>query len=206
MKLAILGASGHGEVVADAAELLGFEISFYDDSYPSKSRVGVWIVNGTSKDLVKDQSKFNGAIVAIGDNQVRKSKIEYLKEKGLTLQTLIHPSSIVSRRANVKSGTVILAGSVVNSSAYIGEGCIINSNATIEHDCVIREFSHISPSVAIAGGAKISASVWVGIGSCTKQLIEIGDNSIIGAGSNVLKNIEPNVLAYGNPAKKIKEL
>ena len=203
-KIAIFGASGHGKVVADLAELCGFEVVFFDDSFPQKNRIEHWLVIGTFDELIKRQDEFEYSIVAIGDNRVRNEKSCHLESEGFNLPVLIHPSAIVSRYAEIALGSVILANTVINAFARIGKNCIINSAVVVEHDCQLGDGVHLSPKVALAGGTIVQDLVWIGIGSVTRQLTRVGKNSIIGANSSVITNIPPNVIAFGSPAK-IKE-
>ena len=207
-ELAIVGASGHGKVIADIAEQLGFTVKFYDDAYPSKTHIEHWPIHGTCVDLIALKNTYTSdnhdVVVAIGNNEIRQQKIKLLQQNSFNLITLIHPTAIISQYAEVAPGTVIFAGAIINAFANVGVGCIINTAAVIEHDCSIDDFSHICPNVALAGGVSVGAKSWVGIGSQVKQLITIGDNCLIGAGSTVVKNIPDNVTAFGSPAVVIK--
>lgn len=203
-ELAIVGASGHGKVVADIAEQLGFIVKFYDDAYPNKTYIEHWPIDGSCADLIalnKVGNKRNiNAIVAIGNNQIRQQKVELLKQNSFNLITLIHPKAVISQYATIAQGSVVFAGATINAFANIGVGCIINTSAIIEHDCAIGDFTHICPNTALAGGVIVGSKSWVGIGSQIKQLIVIGDNCMIGAGSTVVKNLPNNVTAFGSPA------
>ena len=203
--LAILGASGHGKIIADIAEQLGFSVSFYDDAYPNKKNIEYWSVVGTFSDLLNVPSNNMNVAVAIGHNNTREEKIKTLAKNGYTLPILIHPSAIISKYAQIDSGSVIAANAVINAFAVIGRGCIINTSAIIEHDCKIGDFTHICPGTSLAGGVYVGRSSWVGIGSKVKQLINIGDNTLIGAGSLVVKDIPSGVIAYGSPCIKVSE-
>lgn len=202
--LVILGASGHGKVIADIAEQLGYTVNFYDDAYPNKTYIEHWPIQGTCADLIalknKSTSFGNDVVVAIGNNQIRQQKIQLLKQNDFNLPSLFHPTSVVSKYANVAEGCVIFGSAVINAFAKVGVGCIINTAAVVEHDCIIGDFTHISPNAALAGGVTVGSKSWVGIGSQVKQLVTIGDNCLIGAGSNVVKNIPDNVTAFGSPA------
>lgn len=197
--VAIVGASGHGKVVAETAELLGYEISIYDDAYSTRKNLEHWPVKGTVQDLIQKKDKNANVIVAIGDNVIRKNISERLKCNGLNLITLIHPTAILSKYVTIGSGTFINAGAVINSFALVGDCCIINTNSVIEHDCQIGAFSHISPNATLAGGVIVGETTWIGMGSNIKQLVQVGSNSVIGAGSLVLNDITNNVVAYGVP-------
>jgi sugar O-acyltransferase (sialic acid O-acetyltransferase NeuD family) len=199
-RLAILGASGHGKVIADLAEQLGYIVQFYDDAYPNKSMIEHWPIEGTFDDLLLLDSTQVDVVVAIGHNQTRQQKITLLLDEGFTLPTLVHLSATVSQYSKIQQGSVVFAGAVVNAFAHIGKGVIINSSAVVEHDCLIGDFSHICPNAALAGGVIVGTGCWLGIGSQVKQLVELGDHCFVGAGSTVLKNIPSHVTAFGSPA------
>jgi len=203
-QLAIVGASGHGKVVADLAETLGYKVTFYDDAYPSISNIEHWLVNGTLNDLLLSGKNSTFVFVAIGNNAIRESKLQLLCKHGFSVVSLIHPFSVISNYATIKLGCVVLSNAVINAFAQIGVGCIINSGAIIEHDCHISNYVHVSPNAALAGGVTIGNRSWIGIGANIKQLVVIGSDSIIGSGSSVIKNVPSNVIAFGSPAIVIK--
>lgn len=206
-KLAIVGASGHGKVVADIAEQLGFRIKFFDDAYPNKTKIAHWPILGSTFDLIasnyKDAELFNNVVVAIGNNEIRCQKMKQLQDNGFNFTTLIHPSALVSRYAEIENGTVIFPRAVINAFARIGLGAIINTGSIVEHDCIVGDYAHISPSASLSGGVEVGSKSWIGVGSQVKQLVKIGNNTIIGAGSTVLSDISSDVTAVGSPAKVI---
>ena len=205
-ELAIVGASGHGKVIADTAELLGFTVRFYDDAYPDKINIEHWPVYGTCADLIMKANTSGvpvDAIVAIGNNDIRSKKIELLQQNNFQLITLIHPSAVISKHSEIQCGSVVFPGAVINAFARVGLGVIINTGAIIEHDCIIRDHAHISPNASLCGGVEVGCKCWVGVGSQVKQLVRIGNNTIIGAGSTVLDNIPSDVTAVGSPARLI---
>ncbi|MBF4296100.1 acetyltransferase, partial [Vibrio anguillarum] len=152
---AILGASGHGKVIAEMAELNGYsDIHFYDDRWPSLGRIELWQVSGNSETLLKQAQHYANVVVAIGNNATRLEKYNQLVASGASCLPLVHPSAIVSRYANVENGTVVMAGAVINPFSRIGQACIINTAATVDHDCVIEDGVHLSPGVHLAGGVE----------------------------------------------------
>lgn len=199
--LYIIGASGHGKVIADLAELLDYTVYFYDDAYPDKKHIEHWTVLGTFNDLLQLESGKINVAVAIGNNSIRQEKMLLCEKHHYSLPRLIHPSAIISQYAQVGTGTVVLAGAVINAFARIGRGCIINTASVVEHDCIIDDFVHISPNSALAGSVSIGECSWVGIGCQINQLVNIGEHVLVGAGSTVVKNIPANVVAFGSPAK-----
>ncbi len=201
-QLAILGASGHGKVVAEIAELCGWgKIHFFDDAWPEVGQNGLWSVIGKTKDLTDKIKEYDSAIVAIGDNDIRYEKSLFLISKGFKLATLIHPAAIVSQYSNISQGSVVMAGVVINPFSAVGQACIVNTSATIDHDCIIDNAVHISPGVNLAGAVKVGAFSWIGIGATVKQCVQIGTNVVIGAGATVINDVNDDFLVVGTPAK-----
>lgn len=200
-KCAVLGASGHGKVVAEIAELNGYDVCFYDDHFPIKNKIENWVVAGNSQDLIRDLSMYNSVFLGIGDNLIREKKINELKNHNAPLKSLRHPSSVVSAYSKIGPATVIMANAVVNPFSHVGEGSIINTSSTIDHDCVVGNYAHISPGCNLAGGVHVGNFSWIGIGSKVKQLIVIEDHVIVGVGSTVVKNISSNQTVFGCPAQ-----
>ena len=202
MRLAILGASGHGKVVADAAELAGWdEVVFFDDAWPELTKNGPWAVVGDTAALLKDVKGFDGVVVAIGNNRIRQVKQRELAVSGGRLVTVVHPAAVVSEYALVGAGSVVFANAVINACADVGEGCIVNTGAVVEHDCVVGGFAHVSPNAVLAGGVKVGPLAWVGGCASVRQLIEVGEGVVVGMGAVVTKDVPPGVTVVGNPAK-----
>ncbi len=206
-RLAIYGASGHGKVVAEIAELNGWQkIVFFDQNADSIQKNGAWSVEGDLDALLSQRAHFDAVIVAIGNNKIRCDKSAALSKAGFKLTQLIHPSAVVSPYSTVGPGSVIMANAVVNPFSVIGDSVIVNTGAIVEHDCTVHNGVHISPGVSLAGEVTIGEKAWIGIGACVKQQCLIGEESIIGAGSVVIEDIPPHVTVAGVPAKKIKSI
>lgn len=202
-RLAVVGANGHGKVIADLAEQLGYLVSFFDDAYPELKEVEHWSVVGGLSDLVSSSSEFTMASVAIGDSQIRERMLGVIEQAGISLPTLVHPTAIVSSKAVLKEGCQVLPGAIVNAFAQAGRGCIINTGAIVEHDCSLGDFSHVCPGATLGGGVQLGRRVWFGVGSCAKQLVKIGDGTVVGAGSVVVSDIPQEVVAFGSPARVV---
>ncbi|PAA04921.1 UDP-N-acetylgalactosaminyltransferase [Pseudomonas fragi] len=203
-KLAILGAGGHAKVVADTAECCHWEsIEVFDDHWPTARLVGHWPVVGDTNGLLARLQEFDGVIVAIGNNEIRRSKLADLANAGAKLITLIHPSATISRHAKVGKGVVAFAGVVVNPGATIGDGVILNTGCSIDHDCLLDECVHVSPGARLAGTVSVGQLSWIGIGASVKQSIHIGCNVRVGAGAAVVSDIGDDTTVVGVPAKTL---
>ncbi len=204
--LLILGAGGHGKVVADAALMMGKwdEIVFLDDAWPQKLKNGHWDICEKISSMEKLRSRCSYAIVAIGNNQLRLKLQRRLVEAGFEIATIIHPSAQISQFSSIGVGSVVFANAVVNVDAVIGEGVIINTAATIDHDCILSCGVHISPGASLGGGVEVGNFSWIGIGVVVRQLVRIGTDVTVGAGAAVVSDLADGVTAVGVPAHSIE--
>lgn len=203
-KLAILGASGHGKVVADIAECCGWEVAFFDDSKPLGFINLTWPVLGSYQDLIAQLGRFEGVVVAVGNNAIRLARSRSLRDEGASLVTLTHPSACVSRYARMEAGSVIMPSAVINAGARVGLACIVNTGASIDHDCVLADGVHISPGARLAGEVVVGEHSWIGIGASIRQQICIGANAMVAAGAVVVKAVEDNATVAGVPAIRMR--
>jgi len=206
-KLIIIGAGGHGRVVADCAQQQGTysQILFLDDCFDERKENSEWPVIGSVKDFVKfiDEADF---VVAFDGNRLRKKIISQLKQAKANIVSLIHPSAVVSPHTFIGKGVVVFANAVINIGASIADGCIINTAATVDHDCELHLCVHVSPGANIAGGVHISQLSWIGIGSTIVDYITLADNTQVGAGAVVTQSTQANSLYLGVPAKRVRSL
>jgi len=200
--LAILGASGHGRVVADAAlESDWSEVAFFDDAWPEKTACGEWRVIGDSAALTAAFLSYQGVIVGIGNCLYRASKHSALRELGAPLTSIVHPRAHVSRRAELGAGSVLMAQAVVNIGARIGEACIINTGATVDHDCELGFAVHVAPGAHLSGNVTVGDRAWIGVGACIRQGIRIGADATVGAGAVVIDDVLEAAVVFGVPAR-----
>lgn len=202
--LAILGASGHGKVVADTAESCGWAIvEFFDDAWPGRQNNGAWAVTGNTSSLLERIDQFQGVLVAIGNNRIRLDKLLTLQAAGARLITLIHPSATVSRHAYLGAGSVVFAGAVVNADVQVGVGAIFNTSCSVDHDCVLGDAVHISPGARLAGGVQVGDLSWIGIGASVRQLVRIGSRVLVGASAAVVADVADGLTVAGVPARTL---
>lgn len=199
-RLAIVGAGGHGRVVADAALTAGWEaITFYDDEWREMRVTGPWQVAGDPAMLGFDGREHDGTVIAIGDNDARLARVRAVNGHGLV--TIVHAAAVVSPFASIAAGTVVCAGAVVNPFAVLGLGCIVNTSASIDHDCRVGDAVHVSPGAHVGGGVRIGDASWIGIGASVKHGIAIGARVRVGAGAAVVSDVADGLTVVGVPAR-----
>lgn len=194
LRILVIGAGGHGRVVADLVQSLGHTVVVGDSL--------------RTPEEVADYAKRAGtsvAVVAIGDNATRRRVQGYAERVGLSVWTLIHPTAhwpVHSRRFGF--GSVVFAGAVLQVGARIGHGCIVNTRAAVDHDCVLGDFCAVSPGATLGGNVTVGEGAWIGLGACVLHGRSIGAHTVIGAGSVVTRDIPDHVVAYGNPCRVIR--
>lgn len=205
-KLVILGAGGHGKVVADCAKCVGYiDIEFLDDNRHTDNVLGYSVVGGVS-DAAKYDKSTTDFFVAIGNNRVRVDLLNRLADMGCGIATLIHPKTVVSEFASVDKGTLVMPGAVINAGAQIGFGAIINTGVCVDHDCKIGRGVHISPGAVLSGTVSVGEGTWICSGAVISNNVTIGAGSQIAAGAAVIKNVDDFVLVAGVPAEVKKRI
>ena len=199
-KVVIIGAGGHGRVVADIANACGDTvIGFLDDGNNANNKVNII---GTSADAVKYCDGETELFIAIGNCKVRERIMSSLPDA--KWYTAIHPSAVISSSAVIGEGTCIMPNAVVNNSAVIGKGVIINTCASVDHDDVIGDFVHIACGARLAGTVTVGNCTWIGIGSTISNNVSVCSNLMIGAGTVVVNDIKEEGTYVGVPARKVK--
>lgn len=204
MRLLVVGAGGHGRVVADiaASDASWTEIAFLDDKMPASSAAGAWKVVGALGELAGLAGRYDACIAAFGDARLRLVHLAQARAAGYRIPVLVHPGAAISRRAQLAEGVVVCAGGIVNIGATVGGGCIVNTGATVDHDCRLAEGVHMCPGSHLAGNVMIGARSWFGIGAVAKQGIRIGADVTVGAGSVCLEDVPDGATVFGVPARE----
>lgn len=203
--LLILGAGGHGRVVADIARARGYaNMAFLDDAPPPPERLAAMTVLGPIARLAELAGEWRHAVPAVGDNAVRLALLRQLREAGFETPSLVHPSAVVSSSARIGSGVVIAPGAIINVDACIGDAVIVNTGARIDHDCVIGRGSHIAPGATLSGGVVVGERAWLGTGCAVRQGVSIGADAMVGVGAAVVFDLDPAGTYVGVPARAIE--
>ena len=198
-KSAIIGASGHGKVVADIARKNGYkEIVFLDDDVSIHECGGYPVIGKSSEAGTIDA----GVIIGIGNADIRKRIQESIPHEKLV--TLIHPDAVIAEDVEIGAGTVVMAGAVINPGVGIGKGCIINTCSSVDHDCDVGDYVHIAVGSHLCGTVSVGDGTWIGAGATVSNNVSICSDCMIGAGAVIVKNIDSSGTYMGVPARKIQ--
>lgn len=198
MKVAIVGHSGHSLGVVESIKGNNFEVFGYFDNCEKESSQKLTYL-GKENELVFGYNLF----ITIGDNTIRESVFERVKERNNLNFNIFDKTSNISALTRIGIQTYLAKNTVINADVTIGIGCIINTSCVVEHGCRIGNFTHLAPSATICGNVTIGNNCFVGANSTIIPGIEIGDNVTIGAGSVVNRNLESNYTYVGNPIRKL---
>ena len=195
-RLIILGASGHGKVVADIAVKNGYtDVVFLDDD-PSVASCAGYPVYGPVSMLPETEGD---VFAAIGNASIRRRITEEYPAR--TFPVLIHPGAVVAPDVSIGTGSVVMAGAVINPGAVIGKSCIVNTCASVDHDCRLGDYCHVAVGAHLCGTVTIGAETWIGAGATVSNNLSICSGCMIGAGAVVVKDITVPGIYIGVPAR-----
>ncbi|MGV8073277.1 MAG: acetyltransferase [Syntrophobacteraceae bacterium] len=208
LKVLIIGAGGHAQVVADimlhmaAGGQAILPVGFLDDNQGLTGLKFLGLpVRGKISDL--PNIAFDSLIVAIGENRVRKYIFQQLRAKGERFVVALHPSAILAPDVKVDDGSMVCAGSIVNTGAVIGANVILNTGCTVDHHNIIGDHVHIAPGVHLGGEVEVGEGTLIGIGATVMPGRRIGRWSVVGAGALVHEDVPDGVIVVGVPAREL---
>ncbi len=207
-RVAILGTGGHGRVLLDASlQAGGFEVVGFLDDDPARvdDTVMGFSVLGVPHDWADaaEQFCFDTVLVAIGDNHARAARIAAIRQAGLSVTGVVHPSAVISPFAEMAEAVVVLAGAVVNPGAVLEENVHVNTRASIDHDNRLKANCHVYPGATLAGNVTVGEYSYIGSGAVILPGRTVGAESYVAAGAVVLHDVADRVRVAGVPAAEI---
>lgn len=203
--LGIYGAGGAGRETREMAESIGgwTGIVFIDDAYDSPDmfkNIRIMSFDSFCAEFSPGEAE---VVISVGEPITKALLYGKVKAAGYKLANVIHPSAWVSPSATLGEGIIVRMGALINADAVVEDNVAFFEHAGIGHDTVVRKNAHISGNVAIGGNCEIGEETYIAMGVPVKQGCKIGARTIVGLGAVVLRDIPDDVIALGNPAKRI---
>ena len=210
-KVVIIGAGGFGREVLDVIdacnqvretyEPLGFIV---DPQYGAPGTIinEKPILGGF--DWLEAHARDVEVICAVGPSHLRYQLIQRARSINCRFFNLIHPSAILTRWVTLGEGVVITAGCILTNQIQIGSHVHVNLDCTIGHDAILQDFVTLSPGVHVSGNVTLGTGCYVGTGANLLEKLEVGNWSMIGAGSVVIGNVPADSTVVGVPGKVVK--
>lgn len=203
----IIGAGGHGRVVADALRTAGHELIGFADSDPATHGR---VIDGV--EVLGDDSVLSGfdpsftqlaiGVGSVGRQSTRRRIAESFLGKGWRLVTVVHASALVAPSVQLGAGAQVMAGAIVQPGARIGAGSIINTGAVVDHDCIVGAWCHVAPGATLSGGVVLGDECHVGAASVVIQGCSLDACTTVGAGAVVINDSVGGGTLIGVPARR----
>jgi len=203
-EVVLIGYSGHGFVVAEAAKLSRLNIKGYTEIKEATQNPFELEYLGFEMDTAfKGWNTDQDYVLGIGDNLIRQKAGDFIISKKKEILNVVHPSASVSKKVIMGIGNFIARNTAINPGAILGDFCIINTGAIIEHECTLGDAVHVAPGAVLTGNVSVDDRTFIGANAVIKQGVKIGKDVIIGAGSVVISDVANNKKVVGNPSRLI---
>lgn len=205
--LIIVGAGGHGRVLADALRVAGACVLGFTDSDANLQAATVdgLSVLGTDEVLAGfsvDEVVLVNGVGSAGLPTARRALGERLRAEGWRFGTVVHPKAIVAEGAVLEEGAQVMAGAVVQPGARIGRNAVVNTGAVVDHDCEIGAYVHVAPGATLSGGVVVGEDSHVGTGAVVVQGVRLGPRTMVAAGAVVVRSDAGGATLMGVPARR----
>jgi len=210
-KLIIIGCGGFGREVAWLVERINEKehqwdfLGFVDDDQSLEGTIidGYPILG--DMDWLLEQTEELYVTCSIAKPAIRSKLIERCQKKeNIHFPILVDPSAIIGKTVQIGEGSIICAQTIMTVDAILGKHVIINLACTIGHDAVLDDYVTLYPTVNVSGHVHIGTHTEIGTGTQIIQGLTIGEDTIVGAGGVVIRDIPSHCTAVGDPAKPIK--
>ena len=156
-------------------------------------------------DALKEKYNTNKFFISFGSMKYRRAVYNSFVAKGWEAVNIIHPDAVVAPDAKLGKGILIECGCLITPNPTIGNNVVVNTGSQVNHDNVIEDHVYIASGVVLSGGVKIKSNTLIDDGVIVTLGRTVGADSVIGAGAVITKDTSDKIVAYGNPAKEIRE-
>jgi UDP-perosamine 4-acetyltransferase len=205
--IVIIGAGGHGRVVADLCRCSGRSIAgFLDPGFGTGARIdGIRVLGGDEKLGDADFVAGHDLGIGIGDSRLRCELGREILRAGGSLPALIHPSAVVASQVRIGHGSVLMAGCIVQCGSILEEFVVVNTSASVDHDAHLGEGTHVCPGAHLGGDVRTGSRAFIGVGAAVIPGTRIGEEAVIGAGAAVVRDVAARTTVVGCPARPISK-
>lgn len=204
LKLLILGAGGHGKVVAATLLAAGHQVAAFVDDDERKQGQEIFHIRICAPGQIDWKARDCQGMTAIGDNSARCGMVAQYPD--LEWIAAVHPHAFADSSASLGEGSIVMAGAVIQPDVQVGRHAIMNTGCRVDHDCKIGDYCHIAPGVTLAGDVRVGSFSLIGAGAVVLPGIKIGAHCIIGAGAVVVKDVPDYSVARGVPARVVRSV
>lgn len=204
-KAILLGYSGHGYVVAEAALLQGIALMGYAEAEELVRNPYDIPYKGDETYDGFNWEACNHYILGVGSNSIRAKIAQRVKNNEGQCLRVIHPNASLAQKVKIGEGTFIARNVAINPLVQIGDNVILNTSCSVDHECQIEDNVHIAPGAVLAGNVKVGVGAFIGSNAVIKEGVSIGKHAIVGAGSVVIHDVPDHQVIVGNPAKKLQK-
>ena len=199
----LLGYSGHGYVVAEAAISAGHTfLGYTEDEKLDQNPFGFRYLGDERNSAFNWRNSKNFAL-GVGNNKIRAKIAKRVASYGGECLIVIHPDASIAIGVRIGNGTFIARNAAINPLALIGRNVIINTSCSVDHECRIEDNVHVAPGAVLAGDVKVGNGAFIGANSVIKEGVNIGEGAVVGAGSVIIRDVVAGKRIVGNPGKYI---
>ncbi len=97
-----------------------------------------------------------------------------------------------------------VCNSLFEGETYVGKGAKIDNLVHVAHNLYIGEGAVVTAQAILCGSSRIERNSWIAPNAAILNRVDVGEGSLVGLGAVVVKDVEPNTVVYGSPAKAHK--
>ena len=209
LPLIIIGAGGHGHVVADLARAAGFNVAgFLDtDAVRHHTQIDGCPVLGNDtylNDIPPGTILLANGIGGASKPEIRRAVFARLAAAGYEFPALAHPNANVANGVILEAGCQIMAGATVQPGVRVEADAVVNTGAVVDHDCQLGAHCHVAPGAVLCGGVMVETAAHIGAAACVIQYVRIGAGALVAAGAVVVRDVPPQTKMAGVPARTME--
>ena len=200
----ILGAGAKVGQTCDVYNIWKDVLQFYEvPRVEDEKKLGIPVI-----DSILDHTDVPVVHSMVGECRDKRRIIEAFKEEVFLNEVeyswgnLYHHTAVFTNPSQIGEDVLIRPLSIICSNVVLGSHVDIGNLSNVGHDCIIGDYSIIAGGASLSGNVYLGRGVFIGQGASVKPGIRIGDGAVIGTGAAVIKDVPPNMVVAGNPAKE----